>query len=49
VPEHDVVRLDVAMDDADAVSRAQCAGDLNADVERVTGIEWSFLIRSRNV
>ena len=42
VPEHDVVGLDVAMDDADVVCRAKRAGDLNADLERVGWAEWSF-------
>ena len=38
VPQHDVVRLDVAMNDADAVSRGERAGDLNADVEASRGV-----------
>ena len=32
--QHDVVGLDVAMNDADAVRGAECTGDLNTDVER---------------
>ncbi len=37
--QHDVVWLDVAMDDPDGVSGAKCAGDLDADVERVARFE----------
>ena len=33
VPQHDVVGLDVAMNDANAVGRAEGAGDLNADLK----------------
>src|SRR5262245_11317448 len=35
--QHDVVGLDVAMDDADGVSRAECTGDLNGYVD---GLDW---------
>src|SRR5215216_3802885 len=40
--QHDVVRLDVAMDDADGVSCVKCAGHLNADVERFARCESAF-------
>ena len=37
--KHDVVGLDVAMDDADAVSGAKGTGDLNSDVDRFARLE----------
>ena len=42
VTQHDVVRLDIAMDDTDRVRRRERACDLNADVERLVRPEWSF-------
>ena len=39
VTQHDVVGLDIAMNDADGVSRGKGAGDLDADVEGVAGGE----------
>src|SRR5215207_6552497 len=39
VTQHDVVRLDIAMHDADGVSRRKRAGHLNADVECLAGCQ----------
>src|ERR1044072_7971352 len=42
VTQHDVVGLDVAMNDADAVRCTEGTGDLDADVEHVDRSERAF-------
>ena len=48
-PQHDVFRLDVAVDDAGVVRGGERAGDADGDVEHFAGIEPPFGHRSRSV
>ena len=44
--QQDVLGLDVAVDDAEGVRRAQCVGDLARDAQRVLDGELPFALES---